>query len=110
MMQKIADPFFFFVIVILGSLALSVVLGTIDACRSKGPEPTLSIRVGARWTAALFRLNPLYSKDIDRAFEEAATIGKYSFWSKVFDSIGGCWVVTGTVLGMVYAALVVLFT
>ncbi len=61
MFQRMTDPWISFVVVILGSLALSVVLGTIDACRSKGPKPTLAIRVGARWMAALIRMDWTYS-------------------------------------------------
>ena len=66
---------------------MSVVVGTIDACLSSGPKATLSMRVGARAMSVVFWFGRAGSV---RIFEEAVAKGKFTFWSKVFDSIGGC--------------------
>lgn len=48
MFQKVTDPFVVFSVLIYGSLAVSVIVGTIDACLSKGPKATLPMRAGTR--------------------------------------------------------------
>lgn len=108
MLQKMTDPFIIFVVVVLGSLVLSVVLGTVDACLSKGSKPTLSIRVGARCMALLLRFPP--GPAMASEFDAAATASRYTFWSKVLCSIGGCWVVIGPLLFISYLVLLLIFT
>lgn len=108
MFQKMTEPLIIFAVVVLGTLALSVVLGTIDACVSKGPKPTLSIRVGAMCMAAFLPFPP--GPALTSEFDAAATTSRYTLWSKVFCSIGGCWEVIGPVVTIVYLALLVIFT
>jgi hypothetical protein len=53
----------------------------------------LCMGAGARVRVTLLRPVHPPMDDLPQAAEESAAHGKFTFWFKVFDSIGGCWVV-----------------
>lgn len=108
MSVDMTDPFVSSSIVVVGSLVVSVVGGTINGCLSKGPKATFCMRVGDYVLAALFWFSPSPENRISHAFLDSSANGRFTFWSRVFDSIGGCWVVT-FILGVIVYGVCIFF-
>lgn len=92
MNNKIPDPFIIVSLIAFGTLAVSILIGTINACLSKGSKATVSMRAGAFVLAAFLWVG--VALRFQRWIINSVRDGEYTFWSKVFDSIGGLWVVS----------------
>ena len=102
-----SDPFISFVLVFFGSLALSVIMGTINACFSKEANATITMRIGVIVLGAFLWGRIL--EDSRRKMVSSVRDGTYTFWSKLYGSIGGCWIVVLVIIFLVAGIRAIVF-